>query len=455
MNRSYFELRMPFEGQALEMAMLMVETAAADDEYVLFEREQEVMLGIAPYATLTVHSERTLLTTPEDEKAFSNEDLSNTIAEAMAAIEVEDWQAYGIANFELARYLHGLPVTNDEQPLVQMFVPMMEVRFQPGSVLLRALDDEALSRLRDSWDANLIGEDDRIAELRARQSANLLALTDEQDKTASEYAAMVATALGDISAQRYRKVVISRQLELPQQIDLAASFLKARAANTPARSFALSVGDLKTVGLSPETVAEVEGRMVYTTPLAGTRAVLDDTLETLRLREELVSDSKEIAEHAISVYLSFDEMTMVCDPESVCVTQFMLVALRGSVQHLASRLKGKLLDGCNPWHAFCALFPAVTASGVPKREAIEAIGTLEPVSRGLYSGSVFVADSNGRLDSALVLRSLFQTDEQTWLQAGAGIMNMSIPEREVEETREKFRSFSNYLVMSDEPDKGS
>ena len=124
----------------------------------------------------------------------------------------------------------------------------------------------------------------------------------------------------------------------------------------------------------------------------------------------------------------------------------MLVSRRGAVQHLASRLKGRLLKSCNPWHAFNALFPAVTASGVPKRESVDAIGRFESGPRGLYAGCVMICDDTGMLDAALVLRSFYQRGERTWLQAGAGIMNMSRPERE-EETREKLSSFVRYLIV--------
>ena len=266
---------------------------------------------------------------------------------------------------------------------------------------------------------------------------------------AETYKRAVAEALEEIHAQQYRKVILSRQIPLPHSLDMAASYVAGRQANTPARSYLLRLDGLEAAGFSPETVIEVNGeREVFTTPLAGTRSTGESLMDELQLRGELLSDSKEIAEHAISVYLGFDELTMTCDPASVAVVNFMLVSRRGTVQHLASRLKGKLLDSCNPWHAFNALFPAVTASGVPKRESIDAIGRLEPNPRGLYAGCAVIYNHTGVLDAALVLRSFYQRNGATWLQAGAGIMNMSRPERELEETREKLRSFARHLVAA-------
>lgn len=123
----------------------------------------------------------------------------------------------------------------------------------------------------------------------------------------------------------------------------------------------------------------------------------------------------------------------------------MTIARRGTVQHLASRLKGKLKDNYNPWHAFKALFPAVTATGIPKKESIDAISRFEPEERNLYSGCVMTYDKSGKMDAALVLRSFFQKNGEAWLHAGAGIVDMSQPERELEETCEKLRSVSLHL----------
>ena len=133
-------------------------------------------------------------------------------------------------------------------------------------------------------------------------------------------------------------------------------------------------------------------------------------------------------------------------PETVVVNDYMSVLERGTVQHIGSRLRGTLKDNCNSWHAFNELFPAVTASGIPKKESIEAIGRLEKDPRNLYSGSILIYEENGTLDAALVLRTLFQTENETWLRAGAGVVEMSKPERELEETCEKLRSISKQLI---------
>jgi salicylate synthetase len=138
----------------------------------------------------------------------------------------------------------------------------------------------------------------------------------------------------------------------------------------------------------------------------------------------------------------------VCAPGTVRVADFMSVKERGSVQHPASDVVGRLADGRTSWDAFAALFPAVTASGIPKAAACDMIRRSESGERGLYSGAVLTVDADGAIDAALVLRSVFRRNGRTWLRAGAGIVAQSTPERELEETVEKLRSVSRFLVPS-------
>lgn len=444
---SYVEYRVPFAGDELTAAVRLATTAGYPD-YLLYESADEWSLGLGIHARMTVYEKTTHLHCGEREQVWDNSsDLSQSIATAMSQVDVRGWRAYGTVDFELSRTLYGLDQRDGETPLCTMFVPEAEVRIGAGSVLLRALGGDALDALRRCLEPIIDEHDPSSADFAERTNAPRPALDEIRTHDAERYKRNVETALGDMAAMRYRKVILSRRVPIPHEVDMTASFVAGRRANTPARSYLLRLDGLEVAGFSPETVVEVnDQRELFTTPLAGTRAIGSDLAQELRLREELLSDTKEIAEHAISVYVGFDEMTMVCDPREVSVVNFMIVARRGSVQHLASRLRGKLLEHSNAWHALFALFPGVTASGVPKQASIEAIGRLEPQPRGLYAGCVVIHDESGTLDAALVLRSIYQRDRQAWLQAGAGIMNMSTPERELEETREKLLSCAEYIV---------
>ncbi|RMI28413.1 salicylate synthase [Nocardia stercoris] len=263
------------------------------------------------------------------------------------------------------------------------------------------------------------------------------------------YRDRVATAVAEIHAGHYRKVILSRRVAIPFGVDLAATYRLGRAHNTPARSFLLRLGDFEAAGFSPELVAAVDDTGVVTTePLAGTRAFGLGHARDRQARRELEADPKEIVEHAASVKLSLTEISSVAEPGTESITDFMSVRERGSVQHLASTVRGRLAAGRSPWDAVEVLFPSVTAAGIPKAPGVDAIFRHDHDPRGLYSGAVLTVSPSGALEATLVLRAVYQSGGSAWLRAGAGIIGQSTPAREFEETCEKLRSVSPYVVRA-------
>jgi len=253
----------------------------------------------------------------------------------------------------------------------------------------------------------------------------------------------------DIKAQVLDKVILSRTVPVPFDLNFIETYVAGRRANNPARSFLISLDGLDALGFSPEIIVRVEKSGTVTSqPLAGTRALTSDEAENRRLRKELQSDPKEVFEHAISVKTVYDELREVCDSDSLSVNGFMEVRERGTAQHLASHVSGRLAQGRRAWDAFRAVFPAVTASGVPKEAAFAHIRGHETERRGLYGGAVLTIDHEGTLDAALVLRAIYRQRGRTWLRAGGGIVAQSEPSREFEETCEKLGSVARFLVPS-------
>jgi salicylate synthetase len=264
---------------------------------------------------------------------------------------------------------------------------------------------------------------------------------------AGDYRARVSAAIDDIAANRYHKVILSRCLDVPFALDFPSTYRLGRRHNTPARSFLLRLGGFRALGYSPEVVAAVhDDGVVVTEPLAGTRALGRGAAHDRQARDDLESDSKEIVEHAMSVRSSLREITEVAEPGSAAVVDFMTVRERGSVQHLGSTVTGRLDASKDRMDALETLFPAVTASGIPKAAGVEAILRLDESPRELYSGAVVMFSADGGLDAALTLRSAYERDGRTWLRAGAGIIAASDPDREFEETCEKLATLAPHLV---------
>ncbi|GAA2980031.1 salicylate synthase [Actinokineospora diospyrosa] len=398
----------------------------AEPPFVLYERDARWVLAAGARARLRMDGTGVTWSTPAREQRLPlSADPLGQVAELLAGSGLPSWRAYGWAAFELARLLH---LGRADGPLLDLVIPSYELVIGPDGLHEHGTAPAGLRPVADlPWA-------DPVADLVDPEAP---------DET---YLAAVVETVRDIRAGGPDKVILSRVVAVPTEIDFAATYVAGRRGNTPARSFLLDLGDLRATGFSPETVVEVDAAGgVSTRPLAGTRALVGDPVRDLATRRELLADPKEIFEHAISVKLAQDELAGVCAPDSVRVEEFMTVRERGSVQHLASRVRGELAAGRTAWDAFAALFPSITASGIPKVAAVEAIAKHEP-RRGLYSGAVLTVDSDGALDAALVLRTVFSAGGQTWLRAGAGVIALSTPEREWTETCEKLRSISRFLV---------
>ncbi|MGV9541040.1 nocobactin biosynthesis salicylate synthase NbtS [Nocardia beijingensis] len=421
-------------------AAAMSRLAGADrfGEYVMYERPGEWVFAADPIGSVELDV-RELRVTWEGETTTSRWEgnPAGVIDRALGALPLDGRNAYGWIGFEFCAWT--LDATRHLDPrttLAHLMVPRIEVRVGASGVRVSGATPSETGDIHD-----LIAQSQN-AELPQAHPADI-----RIDPTG--YRDRVAEAVGEIQAGRYQKVILSRKVDLPFAVDIPATYRLGRAHNTPARSFLLRLGGLEAAGFSPELVASVDDdRVVTTEPLAGTRAFGRGAAADLAARADLITDPKEIVEHAISVQTSFSEIAAVADPGTPAVSDFMAVRERGSVQHLASTVRGRLAADRSSWDALEALFPSVTASGIPKREGVDSVFRLDHDPRGLYSGAVVTVSPTGALEATLVLRAVYQNAEGAWLRAGAGIVGQSRPEREFEETCEKLGSIAPYVVKA-------
>jgi salicylate synthetase len=361
------------------------------------------------------------------------------IGDALASLGLPEYRAFGYVAFEAGHLVHRTGrLRREGRPLARLVVPEVEVRWNAAGTSVRGRSAGLVRQVLD-----VLRTERELPDL-AGTRVDLC-----EPASRDRYERSVAEVLRAIGRGGLRKAIVSRRVDVPFAVDLPLSYLLGLSLNTPARSFLLDLGGRRMAGFSPEIVAEVlpDGSVV-TQPLAGTRPLSHRTEEDERLGEELTWDVKECYEHVISARLAHAELRAVCRHGSVAVRELMAVRRRGTVQHLASVLTGTLAPGRSAWDVLAALFPAVTASGIPKRAALETIADVEPEERELYGGVACVADDAGGLDAALVLRSIFQRGDETWLQAGAGIVPGSDPGGEFQETTGKLRSAAGCLVMT-------
>ncbi len=251
------------------------------------------------------------------------------------------------------------------------------------------------------------------------------------------YEKAVETAKQYVTQGDIFQVVLSKRFDMRFKGDLTAFYQALRAINPSPYMYFYKAEDRQIVGSSPEMLARVENRTVETFPIAGTRPITADIAENRRLSRELLADPKECAEHVMLVDLARNDVGRVSKFGSVRVPQFMQVQRYSHVQHIVSRVIGDLMDEYDCYDALRAVFPAGTVSGAPKVRAMEIIEELEPTRRGPYAGAVGYFSYNGNMDFAITIRTLFAEKDRAFVQAGAGIVADSVPEREWFETEHK------------------
>jgi len=233
------------------------------------------------------------------------------------------------------------------------------------------------------------------------------------------------------------QVVLSRKFSFRADGDYLKVYQKLRALNPSPYLYHMKMNEKIVIGSSPEMLLRVTNDQVETFPIAGTRKVTDDEISNQRMKEELISDEKELAEHTMLVDLGRNDVGKVCDYGTVHVKELMEVKKFSHVQHMVTHVVGKLSKKYDMYDAFKAIFPAGTVSGAPKVRAMEIINELEPESRGPYAGAVGYFSFNGCCDFAIAIRSIFADGKSGFVQAGAGIVFDSIPKNELKETEHK------------------
>ena len=255
------------------------------------------------------------------------------------------------------------------------------------------------------------------------------------------FCAAVEKAKEYIRAGDIFQVVLSQRFRVPLgDTDVFDVYRAMRIINPSPYMYFVRMPDRIVAGASPETLVRLEEGQVYVRPLAGTRHRGGTEAEDLAIEEELLADPKERAEHVMLVDLGRNDVGRISKTGTVRVTDQMLVERYSHVMHIVSNVVGDLAPGRDALDVLRATFPAGTLSGAPKVRAMQIIEELEPEQRGVYGGAVGYIGFDGNMDVAIAIRTIVSHKDEMWLQAGAGIVEASDPEKEYEETVNKARA---------------
>jgi anthranilate synthase component 1 len=263
--------------------------------------------------------------------------------------------------------------------------------------------------------------------------------------TQKSFEAAVECAKQYVTTGDIFQVVLSKRYQFQLKGNLIGFYQALRKINPSPYMYFYKAGERQIVGSSPEMLVRVDNRMVETFPIAGTKPNTESPAENERLAKELLSDPKERAEHVMLVDLARNDLGRISNYGSVHVPEFMKIHQYSHVQHIVSQVIGNLRDDLKSYDALRAVFPAGTVSGAPKVRAMEIIDELEPSRRGPYAGAVGYFSYNGNADFAITIRTLFGDKDQAYIQAGAGIVADSVPEREWFETDYKAKALMKAL----------
>jgi len=306
---------------------------------------------------------------------------------------------------------------------------------------------------RDNFDSNyekatlelksiykLINEEENSKEEKGKLTSSLKPLFSED-----QFCKMVEKAKKYIYEGDIFQVVLSNSLVSSYEGSLKSAYIYLRKTNPSPYMFYFSSDSIEFTGASPETLVKLEESKLTTFPLAGTRKRGRNKKEDLELEKELLTDSKERAEHNMLVDLSRNDIGKISKFGSVNVEQYMKILKFSHVMHIGSTVSGEIKDNLDSLDAIDSILPAGTLSGAPKIRACEIINELENNKRGIYGGAIGYLSFTGGLDTCIAIRLAYKKNKNVYVRSGAGIVSDSVAKKEYRECINKAKAVINAL----------
>jgi salicylate synthetase len=402
-------------------------------KYMLYEHNNQVRIAGNEIFKVSVNQNSVSTRGLGESYSEPARDPLKQVEALLNSLTIENWTAYGYVAFDIAcfysKYAKAIP-----QEICYFLIPETELRFTQTGVHIKTIN--SLEKIQEQLLSKPPRTDYVLHSI----------IVDFADREI--YQNRVETLIAAIQKGELYKAIIARSVKVIGNLDVLGTYVVGAKANNSARSYCLNIGDIRAVGFSPEILMQVDkDGFVVTNPLAATRPRGESLEEDTRLRRELFTDAKEVKEHSLSAWLAQNEIASLCLPGTVRVFDFMEVKKYRCVQHLSSRVGGQLLPQNTLWDALKVLFPGITVSGIDKKQALEWIDRLEDEPRGIYAGGIGWVDSSGAADIAISIRSVYQYGKTIHLNAGAGIVGESIPEKEYIESVNKMNTMLNNLVL--------
>ena len=261
----------------------------------------------------------------------------------------------------------------------------------------------------------------------------------------SKFISMVNKAKKYIKLGDIFQVVLSQRFETNLNKKPLDIYKKLRITNPSPFMFYFNFNDFQIIGASPEILVRLRDNKITVRPIAGTRPRGKTHKEDQFYKKDLLKDKKELAEHLMLLDLGRNDAGKVSKINSVKVTESFIIEKYSHVMHIVSNVIGEYDKRFSKFKSLLAGFPAGTVSGAPKIRAMEIIDELETTKRKVYAGGIGYFSANGEFDTCIALRTAVAKKNKFYVQAGAGIVADSKPQKEYEETVNKAKALINAL----------
>ena len=429
-------------------------------------------LGSDPFMLFQARKDQVEITRPSGEvEKFSSADPIAALEEEIARFKAMSLPrlprfiggAVGYAAYDAVRYVERLP----DEPPDEIGLPDLFFAFYDLMVVFDHLNKTILvicsariedGDLREVYERAIARVDEAVERLRTPvvqlgddiTPRGEITLQFESNFEKQEFCAAVEKCKEYIYAGDILQVVLSQRLSARTTAEPFNVYRALRVINPSPYMFYLELGELRLIGSSPEVMVKVESGKVTVRPIAGTRRRSDSEEEDAALAAELLADPKERAEHIMLLDLGRNDVGRISRYGTVRIEEQMIIERFSHVMHMTSTVTGMLEQGKSCFDAFRYCFPAGTVSGAPKIRAMEILDELEPVRRAVYAGAVGYIDFRGNLDTCIAIRTIVLSGDRAIVQAGAGIVADSVPEREYEETLNKARGLFRAIQVAEE-----
>ena len=348
---------------------------------------------------------------------------------------------FGYVSYNSVKYFDNIPLQDSED------FPEIQYAFYKNIIVLNHFTNEAYLICNSIDENNNINEIETIVNnIKAPNYKFDLIDNEETNIGDKEFLKLISKAQDHCKKGDVFQLVLSRQFNQKFKGDEFNVYRALRAINPSPYLFYFDYGNYKLFGSSPETQLKIENNIASINPIAGTYKRTGNDALDLKLAKKLSEDPKECAEHNMLVDLARNDLSRFAYP--VQVKKYKEIEVFSHVIHLVSEVEGEIENSEDTLNMISSTFPAGTLSGAPKIKAMEIINSLETQNRNFYGGCIGILELNGNFNSAIFIRSFVSHNNTLFYQAGAGVVEKSVPERELQEVNNKLAALKKAIQLA-------